>query len=131
MENTSDIDIAFSQYAQDPLEDFSLRYPDLSTRQQREETKEKKSKTKRDTLKRKLPLSSKSYVISKEKRKGTHLIQIKIFELKDSNECDVESEDNIVISAQYMVNEGLDDIMDETKRIVNKICKNICNDNFY
>lgn len=70
MDDSPDI---FSQYAQDPLENFTQNYEELIRNQP-------KRKHKRDLPKKKTDISAKSFVISKE-RQGYKMIQIKILEL--------------------------------------------------
>lgn len=109
-------DFALSQYAQDPLEGFSQRYPELSTTNQH---KEKYSKNKRVKSKH-----QKSYIISKNQKKGHRLIQIKVIDISsDSVEKD---EDKLLLSAQYIAKDEPDEIMDDTQNIIKKISKKVC-----
>lgn len=117
-------DIIFSQYAQDPLENFTQNYEELIRNQQ------KKRKQKRDLPKKKTDISAKSFVISKERR-GYKMIQIKILELSKDPPSDNSSEDDeesVVISAQYIVKDPVDEIVDITEGLVKKISKKLCGD---
>lgn len=127
MENSEDI--MFSQYAQDPLDNFTQQYQDLFKNQSIKY--EKKRKQKRELTKKKANVSSKSFVISKESR-GIKLIQIKILDLQKesilSSSNEEDSEDNVVLSAQYVVPDPVDEINDLTEVLVRKISKKLCGD---
>lgn len=135
MENSQDI--MFSQYAQDPLEGFSQRFPmipPVTTPMTINETKrEKRHKKKRDLTQRKKRVLSKSFVISKESR-GSKLIQIKIIDLSTPSiptaycESECDDEDRTSVSAQYVVKEPYDEILDLTNNIIKKISKRLSDD---
>ncbi|KAL0883314.1 hypothetical protein ABMA27_016725 [Loxostege sticticalis] len=122
-------DIMFSQYAQDPLENFTQQYQELLKNQPIK--LEKKRRQKRELTKKKMNVSSKSFVISKEHH-GIKLIQIKILDLQKEpivlspDEEDIE--DNVVLSAQYVVQDSVDEITDLTEVLVRKISKKLCGD---
>lgn len=110
------------QCAQDPLEDFSERYPELSTKNQQ---KEKKGKKKREA-KKMSRIHHKSYVISKDQRKGHRLIQIKVLDLASDQDSEDAEGENVVLSAHYVVKDTMDEILDETRNIIHKISKKLC-----
>lgn len=93
-------------------------------------SQEKRTRRKPRIAKKKA-CSLKSHVISKASNKGVRLIQIKIIDLTNepANECSDE-EDNVVISAQYVVSDAVDEIMDMSESVIRKISKKLCNDNF-
>lgn len=139
MEDTEDI---FFQCGQDPLADFSQRYPEivLAEKQRASELapppRDKKQRQTRDRsggVKKKQLRSSTSFVINNDTRKGIKLIQIKVLDLikEPTMSSKTESEDdNMVFNAQYVVRELHDEIMDLTESVVRKISKKLCNDNF-
>lgn len=122
-------EVCFSQYAQDPLENFDELYPDLSIKHR--EPKERKSKPKRENAKKKNNLQPKSFVISKEPRRGIHLIKIKVIDLTMDSQQSLDSDnDESILSAQYVVKDAVDEIMDLTESVINKISKKLCGYNF-
>lgn len=135
----------FFQCAQDPLEGFTQHFEELkrqdalkaeasatSIKQSKEKTLKKKGAgilTK--SCKRKVTdRVKKSYIISKEARHGHRLIQINIFDLSEccekNNELTLDSE-NSSVSVQYVVLDPIDEILDLTENVINKISKQICN----
>lgn len=127
-------DIVLSQYAQDPLENFTQQCEDLFGMQL---TKTKTGKKRKRESVKKNGVSSKSFVIRKE-QKGSKLIQIKIFEMMrdattrvTTQDSDVEGEaDNLVLSAQYVAQDPVDEIIDLTETLVRKISKKLCGDHY-
>lgn len=122
----------FTQYAQDPLENFTQQYKDLFGSQSTE-VKQKRKKRVVSRQPKKVPL--KSFVVSKEQR-GIKLIQIKVLELttdydagKTSSETAAKNE-NVVLSAQYVVRDSMDEIMDMTECVIKKISKHLSGDSF-
>ncbi|XP_028167786.1 uncharacterized protein LOC114358105 [Ostrinia furnacalis] len=122
-------EIIFSQYAQDPLDNFTQQYEEMFSKMPAKVKVEKKNRQK--PLK-KNGVSSKSFVITKEQR-GTKLIQIKILDLAVdqssrtvSNGADGEEDDSTVLSAQYVVHDPVDEIMDLTETLVKTISKRLC-----
>lgn len=131
----SECDIMFSQYAQDPFRTASafeqacpeLCRPARKERQPKPVPKRKNSKCKKSRLR------GASYVINNEIQKGIRLIKIKVIDICDKSpvKSNTESEEeNIVLSAQYVVKDVLDDIMDDTETVIRKICKKISDNNF-
>lgn len=124
----SDSEIVFSQYAQDPYEGFSelcRSEPELC------KPKEKKPKQRRrETLKKQN--ATKSFVVSRLQRRGLKLIKISVIDLCNNNQTsDSESEnENVVISAQYIVRDAMDSVMDETESLVRKISKSLIEGDF-
>ncbi|XP_063826040.1 uncharacterized protein LOC135077821 [Ostrinia nubilalis] len=135
----SDCEIVFNQYAQDPFGAASAFRPVCPELYQpspavpvpvpRERQPRRRShRCKKSRLRRA------SYVINNEHQRGTRLIKIKVIdisgELPDTSniECD---EENVVLSAQYVVKDDLDDIMDDTETVIKKICKKISDNNSY
>lgn len=115
-------DIMFSQYAQGfPTPSPSWHIPE------QQGPSNKKPRARRECQKRKLP-SCQSFVINNEKKKGLRLIQIQVIDISEQNEAVGDNED-VVLSAQYIVSEPVDYVMEETQRLINKISKNLCGDN--
>ncbi|XP_028177330.1 uncharacterized protein LOC114365073 [Ostrinia furnacalis] len=128
-------DIMLSQYAQDPLEGFTQEFPELSSRLHAHaclQRKVKKPKHQKGVSKRRLG-PTKSYVIRKN-QKGKRLIKIEIVDLSEmgsASSSEIEDqEDNVLLSAQYMIQDSYDEIMDLTDNLVQKISKKLCGDNF-
>lgn len=88
----------------------------------------KKTRTRREPQKRKQS-TCQSFVINNEKKKGIRLIQIKVLDISDHQTAASDSEEVIVLNAQYVVSEPTDNIMDETQTLINKISKKLCDDN--
>lgn len=89
-------------------------------------------KTPPKQLKRKLKKTTKnnyssiqrksSFVLNREPCKGRRLIQIKIIDISDEN-C--ENESDVVVSAQYVVKDFVDNILDQTERVIKNISETI------
>lgn len=118
-------DIVFSQYAQDPYEEFNemLRCDRENANRM---AKEKKTRPRRkDTVNK--PNSTQSFVMSRHQRRGIKLIKISVMDLCNNSlgsDSDNETE-NVIISAQYIVKEVVDPIVDETESLVRKISKSL------
>lgn len=92
---------------------------DINERHQRETAKngvEKKEKS----LKRKQK-DSMSYIISKAPRKGHRLIKIQVLDYDQRLNTNYSES----VRVQYTVVDPIDEIMDLTENIVNKICKKL------
>lgn len=127
-------DIMFSQYGQGfPTPSLSWHIPE----QHRPEPTIKKSRTRREGLKRKASVEHslcQSYVLNNEKKKGLRLIQIQVLDISERQENEIntsENEDVVVLSAQYVVSEPVDYVMEETQSLINKISKKLCGDDCY
>lgn len=137
MQNSDDTNIMLSQYSYDPWEGLTQACQDVMDKHQLAEpqtSREKKVKRKTEVKKKRRNLT-KSYVINRERARGYRLIQIRVCDLTEpscSTVRDVdehsESEDNVVISAQYVVSEHNDEIMDMTDTVIRKISKKMCSD---
>lgn len=116
-------DLVFSQYGQGfPTPSLSWHVPE------QQGPTCKKPRAKREGQKRK-QFNCQSYVINNEKKKGLRLIQIQVLNISDQQESD--NDDAIVMSAQYVVSEPVDYVMEETQSLINKISKKLCEDNCY
>lgn len=120
---------------QDVLASFDQEYPELANKPLSEVVKEKKAKKNKSSLskikheeRKKIHkhATATCYVKSKSEENGRRLIKIKIYDLKDSPEICDNTNDGAVISAQYVVVDPYDDIMDQTECLVNRISKNLC-----
>lgn len=108
--------------------------------QQQEKGKKKKSciqKTNRlqaasESLEKKMKFTSTSFVKIKHEKKGLRLIKIKIYDLTAASTevFDSEPRDGDLISAQYVVTNTDDRIMEETEELVNKISRKMCEPNY-
>lgn len=89
-----------------------------------------KPRTKTRMAKRR-PRMNTSYVKSKGSiRSGLRVIQIKVIDLSSETEVkeDLSDEDDqVALSAQYIVRESMDEIMDSTESLVKKIAKTLVN----
>ncbi|XP_028177729.1 uncharacterized protein LOC114365374 [Ostrinia furnacalis] len=139
MMQNSDMNIMLPPFTYDPWEGLTQACPDVSGQVGEPQTSREKRvrrKTEQPTRK-KARSSAKSYVISKERTRGLRLIQIKVCDLTSEPSCSTawdpdehsESDDNVMLSAQYVVTENYDEIMDMTESVIKKISKNLCNDN--
>lgn len=95
----------------------------------------KKRKTLKNNPKKKIPKKSEilnniSYVSRKGKENGHHLIKITIYEVlpgvKRSN-----VDNNVCLSAQYIVEDKYDEILECTESVVKKIVKKISDSDSY
>lgn len=92
-----------------------------------QDTKEKKKKKKNRLDRKKLnPAVLSSYVITKAPKRALRMIKIEIHDL-NGPQTSTNSDDSVV-SVQYIQSEVVDEIMDLSENLVNKICKKICND---
>lgn len=124
-------DLVFSQYGQGfPTPSLSWHVPEQRQLSEQQRLSNKKPRAKRDCQKRKLP-PCQSYVINNEKRKGQRLIQIQVLDISEQQESASDNEDAVVMSAQYIVSEPVDYVMEETLSLINKISKKLCGDNCY
>lgn len=82
-----------------------------------------------ETKKRIYPNASSIHI--REPTKGIRLIKIQILDVQNSSESDSESDSKILRSAQYVVKDVCDEVMDETDRLISSISKKICGYNMY
>lgn len=132
-------------YSQDSAIPFEQEFPELRNKPVLgcQQKRKKKGKTSRIQKKRK-ERASVSYVKTKADKRGYRLIKIKVYDL---SECDTigsrikragcveaasesDGEDGALLSAQYIVKEPIDQILDQTESLVNKISKSLFNNNF-
>lgn len=114
-----------------PLQDFTQ---DLITIHPLPQEKKKKVKNiKKQKLEKKLSkIVSTSYVKVRNERKGIRLIKIKVLDLTAPLELDGDSEssDGGLLSAQYVVMDSADNIMEETEELVSKISRKLCGNDY-
>lgn len=141
MQDSDDTTIMLSQFTYDPWEGLTQACQDVDqdlTGDEPQIPREKRIRRKAEPTKKTTRRNSaKSYVINKERTKGIRLIQIKVCDLTSEPSCsmvresDVSSDNNnLVLSAQYVVTDPVDEIMDMTETVIRKICKKLCSDNF-
>lgn len=130
---TQDGHIVFSQYAQDPLEGvelFNEQDTELSKKIKNAlgKTKNRKSKLKMENkvIKRNVSGHRPSFVINNEPNPGKKLIKIEIIDISSSSDQNPVNEENVLLSAQYVVKDGYDEIVDSTESVINKISKKLC-----
>lgn len=110
-----------------PFEDYDDALELSIPAGQESKEKEKKKKTQKNKMElRKKVQASSSYVITKAPRRALKRIKIEIFNII-GGQTSSTSEDSVV-SAQYIVSEVVDDIMDKSEKLVNEICKKLSND---
>lgn len=133
---TESSEIVFSQYAQDPLENFTQQCEELFGKQPTKLKIDKRNGKQKREPSKKNGVSLKSFVISKEQR-GSRLIQIKILDLAadqaartTAQGADGDDDESVVLSAQYVVQDSVDEIMDLTETLVRKISKRLCGDSY-
>lgn len=128
MEGTQDT-FLFSQYAQDPLEEFLLEEEEESALVKKLKSgiqkKNKERRSKRNLSNKVFKRSGhdrlSSFIINNKAEKGTRLLKIQIFDLnKDSDD-----EDNVVLSAQYLVDDNYDEVIDHAESVIHKISKKL------
>lgn len=142
MQNSDDTNIMLSQYTYDPWEGLTQACQDIVVNNQSGELKASRDKRARRATGAKIKArrTAKSYVMHRQRTKGLRLIQIKVLDLasepavqqrpatRESEESD-HDEDNVLLSAQYVVTESVDEIMDMTDTVIRKISKKLCSDN--
>lgn len=123
-------DIVFSQYAQDPYEEFNEMI--RCERETNSQVPKEKKSTPRRREKSKKHNSTQSFVMSRHHRRGSKLIKISVIDLcNNSPDSDSDSNsDNVIIQAQYVVKDAVDFIMDETESLVKKISKSLIDSDF-
>lgn len=57
--------------------------------------------------------------------KGRRLIKIEVLDLTGGTAEEGEDSENVILSAQYVVSDPIDSIMDQTENLVNKISKSM------
>lgn len=119
-------------------EKFEEAYPDLannpiSTPSPSLTPNQTNKKLKTHVMKHKRRLNS-SFVKSRISLKsGLRVIQIKVSDLLregDIKDDISEDDDRVALSAQYIVRDPVDNIMDSTESLINKILKSLVENNF-
>jgi hypothetical protein len=134
-------------YAQDPLEGFTQRMeewnrddppkpPNPEKVMMKKGAKKRKGSElkKRPKNKNRNNRAKKSFVISKEARRGNRVVQIKIYDFTECTEpielsSDESDGEYLSLSAQYVVNDPVDEILDSAESLIHKISKEICKRN--
>lgn len=124
------------QCAQDPLEGFTqefLRIQKKSMEKKKQRRSAKKSSRSRSFCccrgSEKRNHMPQSFVVNAAPCKGIRLIQIQVLQLDNTQRPTSqvrEDSDDVLLSAQYVVKDICDNVMDETERIINNISKKIC-----
>lgn len=90
-------------------------------------TKDKKPKQRcREKSKKQKP--NKSFVMSRLQRRGIKLIKISVVDLCNNNSQTIDSDsdsENVIMNAQYIVQDCIDSVMDDTECLVKKISKSL------
>lgn len=139
MQNSDDSSIMLSQFAYDPWEGLTQRCNEIMDKNQTSEPqapREKRVRRKPEPV-RKAQKLTESYVISRERIRGIRLIKISVCDLRSEPPASfvqesggTVDEDSVVLSAQYVVTDSVDEIMDLTETVIRKITKKLCSDNF-
>lgn len=107
--------------------------PNLSPSPTPTQNQRTKNKGKIRVTKPKLRLNT-SFVMSKTSvKKGLRVIQIKVMDLHNAGEIkgDISDDDEkVTLSAQYIVRDPVDNIMDSTESLIGKISKSLLENNF-
>lgn len=103
-------------HAQQQLEDFDEVAASVEARQASNRRKFQKKRK-----------ATSSFIITKVPRKGHHKIKIEIIDLNAQTGSSTPSND-VAVSAQYIVCDVVDEIMDMSENLIKKICKKICDD---
>lgn len=128
--------IVFSQYAQDWSEVFreaeeveeeeSELVKKIKLAQGKPKTKKAKGKVINKIVKRSLRGHPPTFVINNESTKGSRLIKIQIIDISETKQENEESNENIILNAQYVASDGYDEIIESTESVINKISKKLC-----
>lgn len=92
---------------------------DINLRHEREAAKN--GTEKKETSSKRKQKDSMSYVISKAPRKGHRLIKIQVLDYNQRQNANYSES----VRVQYTVVDPIDEVMDLTESIVNKICKKL------
>lgn len=123
------------------MEGFTQRMEDWNKEDTLKVVNKKGSKKRKGQEEKKRPKNKnlknrgrKSFVISKEARRGNRVVQIKIFDFTECTEPNKLSSDEsdseyLSLSAQYVVSDPVDEILDSAESIIHKISKEICKRN--
>lgn len=114
-----------------PLEDYDndvIEFPVVTGQDAKNKNKKKVQKNKMEQRKK---LASSSYVITKAPRRALKRIKIEIFDISGGPASSSSNSENSVISAQYIVSEVVDEIMDRSEKLVSEICEKLCKDSCY
>ncbi|XP_063366312.1 uncharacterized protein LOC134654771 [Cydia amplana] len=83
--------------------------------------------------KRSVPGQLPSFVVNKKPGKGNRLIKIQIINLVDNEYKEVPESEDVILSyrfcnpyAQYIADDGFDEIIDSAESVINKISKRLC-----
>lgn len=131
----SESEVVFSQYAQDPDEEYYEMLRNEPEQSNKQAVKEKTCKQRcKPKIKKQKP--TKSFVMSRLQRQGIKLIKISVIDLCNNNnnnsqtsDCDSDNE-NVVLNAQYIVKDALDYVMDDTEALIKKISKTLVDADF-
>lgn len=110
--------------AQNPMDDIDENYPLITLKKTPKRSKRKPKKT-CEIKHRRSRMQRSSFVLNREASRlgrGRRLIQIKIIDISDEKS---DSESDVVISAQYVVKEFMDSILEQTERVIKNISENI------
>ncbi|KAG7301836.1 hypothetical protein JYU34_013224 [Plutella xylostella] len=125
--NSSDIWLQNAQSFED-YEDV-VEFP-ISTGQDGKEKVRKKTQKNKMEQQKKLQASS-SYVITKAPKRALKRIKIEIFDISGGQTSSSSTSEDSVVSAQYIVSEVVDEILDKSEKLVNEICKKLSSDSYY
>jgi hypothetical protein len=134
MEHVEDTPLYLSQvFAQNPFpdddgdDDVNIDLVNkIVNASQKQKTKKKQTKIQNKVQKRSVPGQLPSFVINKKPGKGYRLIKIQIINLQDNEYKEVSESEDVILSAQYIADDGFDEIIDSTESVINKISKKLC-----
>lgn len=130
MEDTEDIHIPFSQYAQEfelPQEfDDSDLYKKIKSAIENPKPKKRKALNIKNKIIKRNVGHTPSFVINNEAGKGNKLVKIQIIDIRDGVPDTNDQDEKVLLSAQYVANDGYDEIVDCTEGVINKISKKLC-----
>ncbi|KAJ2937236.1 hypothetical protein O0L34_g19429 [Tuta absoluta] len=130
-------------YSQEPLVSIEESYMELRNKEIQENTTRKKKKSVKKVSKTKTQNKSfdrrnneLTYIKSRSNKKGHHLIKIKVYDISGKSSMgkeltapatggDDSDDEAAVLSAQYVAYHPVDEILDETEYLVNKISKTL------
>lgn len=126
--------IFLGQCAQDPLiglnEPWSPESGILSKKRKLKKQDQKgETSTSQPKKRRQMSQCLSSYVVNNQVNRGRKLIKIQVIDLQDS-EVKLDNNDNVLLSAQYIVKDCIDDILDQTESLITNISKKVCGYSF-
>lgn len=126
------------QNAQDPLigldEPWSPDSGMLTIKSKKRKSKRTPEKNETPPQKQQ-PQSLVSFVVNNQVERGLKLIKIEVIDLTDNESASASNNSEgdggkVLLSAQYVVKDCIDDVLDQTESLITNISKKVCGYNF-